>query len=92
MVAVPLLHWADNKKGCLNRNDFDHESYGDANAHAYPGETVLSDGHQSSYEADRDPALEHPCVELKKVLSGGTFYYSVEFDLTNRLQNRYAYA
>ena len=36
----------------------------------------------------RDPAYEHPCHELKKLLSGGTFYYSVDFDLTNRLQDR----
>lgn len=27
-------------------------------------------------------------MELKKVLSSGTFYYSVDFDLTNRLQSR----
>ncbi len=36
----------------------------------------------------RDNAIDHPCIELKKVLSGGTFYYSVDFDLTNRLQDR----
>ena len=36
-----------------------------------------------------DAALEHPCAELKKILSGGTFYYSLTFDLTNRLQDRY---
>ncbi|KAL8777105.1 MAG: hypothetical protein Q9213_008004 [Squamulea squamosa] len=32
--------------------------------------------------------MDHPCIELKKILSGGTFYYSVDFDLTNRLQDR----
>ncbi|KAL8768118.1 MAG: hypothetical protein Q9209_005581 [Squamulea sp. 1 TL-2023] len=32
--------------------------------------------------------MDHPCVELKKILGGGTFYYSVDFDLTNRLQDR----
>lgn len=33
---------------------------------------------------------EHPCFALKKLLSGGTFYYSRDFDLTNRLQDRSA--
>ena len=32
--------------------------------------------------------LEHPCLALKKLLSDGTFYYSTDFDLTNRLQER----
>lgn len=87
---VAPLHLTDNIKGCLNRNDFDHQSYGDANAHPYSSGDFLADGHDSSYDADpRDQPLEHPCVELKKVLSSGTFYYSVDFDLTNRLQSRY---
>lgn len=90
VIVCASRHLADNSKGCLNRNDFDHQSFRDANAHAYPAGDVLSDGHDSSYDADpRDQALEHPCVELKKVLSGGTFYYSVDFDLTDRLQSRY---
>jgi hypothetical protein len=36
----------------------------------------------------REGAPEHPCLALQKLLSSGTFYYSVDFDLTNRLQNR----
>lgn len=43
--------------------------------------------HSASAE---DPALEHPCQDLRRMLSGGTFYYSVDFDLTNRLQDRYS--
>ena len=35
----------------------------------------------------RDP-LEHPCIELQRLLSNGSFYYSTDFDLTNRLQDR----
>ncbi|EAA35239.2 hypothetical protein GE21DRAFT_1369 [Neurospora crassa] len=35
----------------------------------------------------RDP-MEHPCVELQKLLSNGTFYYSTDFDITNRMQDR----
>lgn len=37
----------------------------------------------------RDVAIEHPCHELRKLLSNGSFYYSTDFDLTNRLQDRY---
>ena len=40
----------------------------------------------------RDPLLEHPAAELAKMLGNGSFYYSTDFDLTNRMQDRYAYA
>jgi synaptojanin len=36
----------------------------------------------------RDIAVEHPCLELQKLLSNGTFYYSTDFDVTNRMQDR----
>ena len=36
----------------------------------------------------RDVALEHPCHELRKLLSNGSFYYSTDFDVTNRAQDR----
>lgn len=36
----------------------------------------------------REVTLEHPCHDLRKLLSNGTFYYSTDFDLTNRLQDR----
>lgn len=36
----------------------------------------------------REVAMEHPCHELRKLLSNGSFYYSTDFDLTNRLQDR----
>lgn len=91
-VCVPLLQLADITKGCLNRNDFDHQLIGDTNTHAYPMGNVVSDGHESSHDADpRDQTFEHPCIELRKVLSSGTFYYSVDFDITNRLQSRYEF-
>jgi hypothetical protein len=32
--------------------------------------------------------LEHPCLELQKLLGNGSFYYSTDFDVTNRLQDR----
>lgn len=40
----------------------------------------------------REPMVEHPCVELQKMLSNGSFYYSTDFDLTNRLQDRYMHS
>jgi synaptojanin len=36
----------------------------------------------------REVTVEHPCHELRKLLSNGSFYYSTEFDVTNRLQDR----
>jgi hypothetical protein len=38
--------------------------------------------------SQREQLMEHPCQELRKLLSNGTFYYSTDFDLTNRLQDR----
>lgn len=32
--------------------------------------------------------MEHPCLAIKKLLSSGTFYYSADFDVTRRLQDR----
>lgn len=34
------------------------------------------------------PSSPHPCFELKKLLSDGSFYFSNDFDLTSLLQNR----
>ena len=36
----------------------------------------------------REIPVEHPCLELQKLLSNGTFYYSTDFDVTNRMQDR----
>ncbi|KAF9879070.1 SacI domain and endonuclease/exonuclease/phosphatase [Colletotrichum karsti] len=36
----------------------------------------------------REVTIEHPCTDLRKLLGNGTFYYSTDFDLTNRLQDR----
>lgn len=73
---------SNNYKVCLNRDDFDHELHGEINS--YSAENMPA----NSYDF-RDSVPDHPCQELKKILGSGTFYYSVNFDLTNRLQNRY---
>jgi len=36
----------------------------------------------------REGDLEYPYQELQKLLGNGSFYYSTDFDLTNRLQDR----
>lgn len=36
----------------------------------------------------REVAVQHPCHELRSILSNGSFYYSTDFDLTNRVQDR----
>ena len=35
-----------------------------------------------------DITAEHPFHALQKLLNSGNFYYSVNFDLTSRLQDR----
>ncbi|KAK3995355.1 putative inositol-1,4,5-trisphosphate 5-phosphatase [Cladorrhinum sp. PSN332] len=37
---------------------------------------------------ERRDVMEHPCLELQKLLGNGTFYYSTDFDVTNRMQDR----
>jgi hypothetical protein len=68
---------------CLNNSDYDNTfsdnlDYYDAEGQEY-GQNL----------SRRDPLLEHPCLELQKLLGNGSFYYSTDFDLTNRLQDRY---
>ncbi|KAH8815390.1 SacI homology domain-containing protein [Xylogone sp. PMI_703] len=63
---------------CLNSPDYDH-SFGDIYD---PYNADSQDGN------GRREGLEHPCTELQKLLSNGSFYYSTDFDLTNRLQDR----
>lgn len=86
-LSVTLLTSTD----CLNRSDYDH-SHGHP-PNPYPGQTFTSEefdygsGYSSGYDAGNDLA-EHPFHALQKLLSGGNFYYSVDFDLTRRLQDR----
>ncbi len=72
---------------CLNKDEFDAELPGEIDP--YSTDFNIGPGHEHGHGGDpRVPAFEHPCIELKKMLSSGTFYYSVDFDLTNRLQDR----
>lgn len=69
---------------CLNRSDYDHMLNDQVNP--FPTDGLDADGRD--YSNYREPAMEHPCMAIKKLLSGGSFYYSVDFDLTKRLQDR----
>ncbi|KAI9894398.1 MAG: inositol polyphosphate 5-phosphatase [Vezdaea aestivalis] len=71
---------------CLNRTDYDYTANDDA-GQTHSDDTSL-DGYEHGTDHRREPPVEHPCLALKKLLSGGTFYYSTDFDLTNRLQDR----
>lgn len=77
----------DRRQDCLNRAAFDHQLTEDISqyqaSHNSSDEYVYGHGMDS-----HETAMDHPCLELRKMLSGGTFYYSTDFDLTNRLQDR----
>ncbi|KAI9745444.1 MAG: inositol polyphosphate 5-phosphatase [Claussenomyces sp. TS43310] len=69
---------------CLNSADFDiHALNNDFDPYA-------ADYGQNA--GRREAPMEHPCTELQKLLGNGSFYYSTDFDLTNRLQDRSVFA
>lgn len=63
---------------CLNSPRWD---FVEIDSSGYP---VSSDGDPNYPES----FPRHPCYELKKLLSNGSFYYSSDFDLTSTLQHR----
>jgi hypothetical protein len=65
---------------CLSSSEYD-AGFGDVDPYE------LQDGAVGG--ARREPGVEHPCAELQKLLGNGSFYYSTDFDLTNRLQDRW---
>lgn len=69
---------------CLNRSDYDHLLNDQVNP--FPTDDLDSNGFD--HGDHRDSMLEHPCMALKKLLSGGSFYYSTDFDVTKRVQDR----
>lgn len=71
---------------CLNRSDYDHLLNDQVNP--FPTDQLDPDGYDHNSHRDALAAQEHPCLALKKLLSGGSFYYSTDFDLTKRLQDR----
>jgi endonuclease/exonuclease/phosphatase family metal-dependent hydrolase len=55
----------------------------------WPTDDVDEAGYDQAHPSS-EAQPEHPCLALKKLLSSGTFFYSADFDLTRRLQKRYA--
>ncbi|KAL1983930.1 hypothetical protein VTN96DRAFT_9783 [Rasamsonia emersonii] len=69
---------------CLNRSDYEHsEDY--QLASRFATEEINHDG---IYD-NKDIVTDHPFLALKRLLNDGSFYYSPDFNLTDRLQNRY---
>lgn len=68
---------------CLNNSDYDSTATDGIDPYG-----LEQDGYGQNISR-REPLLEHPCAELKKLLGNGSFYFSTDFDLTNRLQDRY---
>lgn len=68
---------------CLNRSDQD-------NALFYESESQFAaeDLGRGSALDGREVITDHPFLALKKLLSDGSFYYSLDFNLTDRLQDR----
>jgi hypothetical protein len=68
---------------CLNSSDYDHTFSDNLDPYSVEGQDAYGQN-----VARKEPILEHPCLELQKLLGNGSFYYSTDFDLTNRLQDR----
>jgi len=66
---------------CLNTSEYDY-----VHPLGGPGDW---DSEWAQALGPREGVVEHPCHELQKLLGNGSFYYSTDFDLTNRLQDRY---
>jgi hypothetical protein len=67
---------------CLNSSDYDNTFSDNLDPYSVEG--------QDHNLNRREPLLEHPCIDLKKLLGNGSFYYSTDFDVTQRLQDRQA--
>lgn len=69
---------------CLN-----HSEYEDDFGYYEFGSSPTTDdaSHTPSLDA-KELVAEHPFLALKKLLSDGSFYYSLDFNLTDRLQDR----
>ncbi|KAF2098770.1 hypothetical protein NA57DRAFT_38870 [Rhizodiscina lignyota] len=74
---------------CLSSSNYDHILNDEINP--YPTDTLGDDGFEyGSGQGKNQGVVEHPAMALKKLLSSGTFYYSADFDLTKRIQDRMA--
>ncbi len=70
---------------CLNSSEYDDVVSLDT--YDVGSDSVSTYGQNRSR---RETPIEHPCEELQKLLTNGSFYYSTDYDLTNRLNDRAA--
>lgn len=64
---------------CLNDGRWD---FVEIESSGYP---VMSESDSPEFQ---EALPRHPCYEIRKLLSNGSFYYSSDFDLTSTLQHR----
>ncbi|KAI0486281.1 SacI homology domain-containing protein [Xylaria cf. heliscus] len=69
---------------CLNTAEYDYV----ISLNQYDNELSDSPSPYGQNLSRREGEIEYPYQELQKLLSNGSFYYSTDFDLTNRLQDR----
>ena len=74
---------SDVKFFCLNTAEYDNVISDSLDPEAADTSSPYGQG-----LSRRELTAEHPCHELQKLLSNGSFYYSTDFDVTNRLQDR----
>jgi hypothetical protein len=70
---------------CLTSSRYDH-LLNDA-VNQWPTDDIDEAGYDLGHP-NSDTQPQHPCLQIKKLFSSGTFYYSADFDLTRRLQKR----
>ncbi|KAJ0416675.1 SacI homology domain-containing protein [Aspergillus carlsbadensis] len=71
-----VLRIEDVEFYCLNRSEYESSLY-------YDGDASEDSGLEG-----RPGLTDHPFLALKKLLNDGSFYYSLDFNLTDRLQDR----
>ncbi|CAG7918182.1 unnamed protein product [Penicillium olsonii] len=65
---------------CLNRSEYEFGLDYETGSQFAAEDRIGPDG--------KDVVTDHPFLALKKLLGDGSFYYSLDFNLTDRLQNR----
>ncbi|GFF16671.1 DNase I-like protein [Aspergillus terreus] len=67
----------------LNRSDYE-----DGLEYAWDSSFAAEDNNNGPGMEGKEMVTDHPFLALKKLLSDGSFYYSLDFNLTDRLQDR----
>ncbi|ODV59760.1 uncharacterized protein ASCRUDRAFT_36782, partial [Ascoidea rubescens DSM 1968] len=98
-VATPLAHHSINRIlsvefFCLNDAKWDNYNLNQINTNNFINNNYNNNSiNLSTFDTftATEPninLIDHPCLDLQKLLSNGSFYYSSDFDLTNNLETR----